>query len=85
MMKTPTDAELSCLNSWPGGTNGYIQETELIHDLNELCKKHGYGRVPQVAQAINEIWNNPDEISKWLDYREKRLKLLAECRKEIKE
>lgn len=44
------------LNSYPEGTKGYEDARELIRDLRQLCIRHGFGNVPQVAEWIRTCW-----------------------------
>lgn len=68
---------LACLNSWPEGTVGYYNEVQLIALVNDLCKKHGYGRMAQLVQGIEEIWRNPEEGGKkWQEFHDERMALL---------
>ncbi len=68
--------DLECLNSWPENTEGYKAEDALIALLNMCCKEHGYGRVPQIANAIEDIWRNPENIVKYQKIRQDRLQML---------
>ena len=75
-MNEITDEQLACLNSWPEGTVGHIQEQQLISVVHQLCKQHGYGRMAQLVQGIEEIWRNPEEGGKkWQAFHE-RMELL---------
>jgi len=72
-----SDDQLKCLNSWPEGTAGYVEDEQLITLMNLLCKRHGYGRVGQLAQAIEQIWRDPEKAGKeWQDFRDTRMELL---------
>lgn len=53
---------LDCLNGWPEGTRGHAQEQKVIAALNELCKAFGYGRIPQLAAQIEDVWRNPERV-----------------------
>jgi len=55
------DEMLTCLILWPDGTLGYAQEKQVVRLLNQLCKEYGYGRVPQLAAAIEDIWRRGSE------------------------
>lgn len=71
------DDQLKCLNSWPQGTTGHIEDEQLITLMNLLCKRHGYGRVSQLAQAVEEIWRNPEEGGKkWQEFHDERMTLV---------
>lgn len=74
------DSELECLNSFPKGARGYLEEKKLIELLNALCGHYGYGRVPQIAEQIKNIWYNPDMVVEYETQRQKQLEYLAECK-----
>ena len=57
------DATLECLVGFPTGTIGASEDVELLRILNALCKQHGYGRVPQMAQWISDIWRDPGTVA----------------------
>lgn len=76
-----SDDLLSCLNSWPDGTVGYYKEKDLIKVLNILCKKYGYGRVPQLCEQIRDIWYDENKVKLYQKKREERLELLEFDRK----
>lgn len=66
--------DFQCLNGWPNWTVGYEKEKKLIDDLVSLCEKHGFGRVPSLANFIEEIWRGDEKtIEKFNKIREKRL------------
>lgn len=71
--------DLKCLVVWPEGTVGHIQELTIIELLNELCKQHGYGRVPQLAAAIEDIWRHPEKIADYTAQTQAHLTELAEA------
>lgn len=75
-METPTNEDLECLNGWPVGTVGYNSDKQLISLLNALCKKHGYGMIPQLCNWIEDIWRNPDKLQQYKNMRESRLRSL---------
>lgn len=69
---------LDCLNAWPEGTEGHEIDEEVIHIINKLCQLHGYGRVPQLANAIEEIWRDPETaIPKWQAFRLQHLQNIS--------
>lgn len=78
----PTMDELRCLNSWPEGTRGHLNDEELISNLFRLCKFHGFGRMEQLMSAIHEIWRDPEKVQKWMEFREEMLKTIATCERE---
>jgi len=78
MLDTPKDDLLNeCLNAWPEGTVGYGRDQKLIKQLNDLCKEHGYGRIPQLAAAIEDIWRTPEKSNDHKKSRDTRMKLLT--------
>ena len=78
------NAELECLILWPAGTVGAQEERQLIQLLNLLCQRHGYGRVPQLTAAIDEIWRDPSKGGDWAQKRENHLNFMEECRQTLK-
>lgn len=75
---------LECLNSWPEGTEAHFSEQHLINTLNRMCQEHGYGRVPQIAAALEEIWRNPEKgLEKWRTFYTQRMQDLQETIKFI--
>lgn len=54
---TVTDAR--CLIGWPDGTPGAGAEEAILGVLIDLCNRYGYGRVPQLARGIEDLWRNP--------------------------
>ena len=79
----PEDAE--CLVMWPKGSIGEQDERELMKSLIDLCNRFGYGRVPQVAAAMEEIWRYPDKKEKWQKVKDKHMKFLEEERPYIED
>jgi hypothetical protein len=77
--------DLSCLNGWPFGTVGWEAEQRLITLLNVMCKEHGYGRVPQLAMAIEDIWRNPERLADYQEARKVRLEQMAADKKWLEE
>jgi len=57
----PTLEDLQVLNMWPPGTVGETEDSEMIKTLLDLCQKHGFGRVPQVAAEIEDLWRHPEK------------------------
>ena len=60
-MKEPTLKELECIISWPKGTNGYEDEKRVLSTLLNLCRLHGFGRVPQMAAGVEKVWRKEEE------------------------
>lgn len=80
----PSDT-LRCLIRWPEGSVGWQREEALIKALNDLCKLFGYGRVPQVAEQIEQIWRDPDKVAKFLEEQRQHNEFVASCRKAMEE
>lgn len=74
-----SDSDLACLVMWPDGTVGYDQEARIVKILNGLCREFGYGRIPQLAREIEDIWRNPERIDHYHAVREEHLKFMREC------
>lgn len=72
-METPTLEDLKCLNIWPEGTVGYDGDKRLIETLYNLFQEFGFGRVPQVAEAMREIWYNRDKIAEYEKFRQEQV------------
>lgn len=79
------ESKLEHLILWPPGTIGEVQERQLVIILNNLCKKHGYGRVPQLAQAIEDLWRNPERSDYYEVLKEDHLKFMKECEESLKD
>lgn len=73
IMQTPTIEQLYCLNGWPEGTVGWHKDNEIINILLHLMTDHGFGRVPQIAAAIEDIWRNDEAIPKYQKLRDEQL------------
>jgi hypothetical protein len=67
---------LDQLNLWPEGSIGFAEERLLLVQLNDFCKKFGYGRVPQLAAALEDIWRNPDKIEIYRKRREEQIEFM---------
>ena len=86
MINQPTNKTLNeSINGWPEGTVGHSLERDAIIALSNLSKEHGYGRIPQIANAINAIWIEPEKAEEYKKSRLKRLAFLEECRKEVED
>lgn len=79
MRKSSLDApsldELECLICWPKNTVGEREERALTKALLELCRQHGFGRVPQLAAQIEDIWRNPDKVMQYEKDKQDHIKL----------
>jgi len=71
------DADLTTLlNSWPQGVIGFNNDVALITTLNQLCKQHGYGRVHQLMEAIEDLWRHPEKEPEYQAQRVERMELV---------
>ncbi len=82
-MKTPSINDLECLILWPKGSVGYAEEYALVSSLLRLCDRHGYGRVPQLAAAIEEIWNDPSKRAVYEEMKKRHEDLMREDKEAI--
>lgn len=57
----PTDEDLALLSWWPSHTVGFHKDLELTKAIRALCDKHGYGRIPQLAEQIKQLWEGGEE------------------------
>jgi hypothetical protein len=78
-------ADLHCLILWPEGSRGWAKEERLITLLNLLCKEYGYGRVPQLAAAIEDIWRNPERTEHYRRQQADHLEFMEATMKSIRE
>lgn len=85
-MKPPTADQLDCLVLWPAGSKGEFDERRAVETLLALCEEHGFGRIPQLAEAINDIWHNGEPAIKRSE-RKKRdhLEFMEQCRKGLED
>jgi hypothetical protein len=74
--------QVECLILWPEGTKGYEWEKNALKTLIDLCSDHGYGRVPQLAKSIKEIWSDNSKIEDFEVLRKEHLDLIEGARKE---
>jgi hypothetical protein len=74
----PDMEDLECINGWPSESCGFLNDKNAILDILELCKKHGFGRVSQLANQIEKIWRNPEKIMELRKEREEYLKIFDE-------
>ena len=81
--ETPTIEQLKSLIMWPEGTVGYQNELDMLVKMHALCEKHGYGRVPQIANAIEDIWRNPENVEKYLKEQKAYNDLMADYKKKL--
>lgn len=54
-----TLAEARCLIAWPDGTPGAAAEEAILGVLLDFCNRYGYGRVPQMARGLEDLWRDP--------------------------
>lgn len=77
MIENLNNEQIKCLNGWPENCVAHASEDELVQLLNALCIDYGYGRISQLAQALEEIWRNPEEGGKkWQQFYDERMELL---------
>ena len=81
--ETPTIEQLKSLIMWPEGTVGYQNELGMLVKMRALCEEHGYGRVPQIANAIEDIWRNPENVEKYLKEQKAHNDLMADYKKKL--
>jgi hypothetical protein len=81
-MQVPKNEDLECLNLWPVGSIGYDTEKIIIETISALCQIGGFGRVPQIAASIEEIWRRPESIEKFKKEQEERFEMMANSFKE---
>lgn len=60
------------LIDYPVGTSGHYEMIHLLTRLNELCKRHGYGAVPQYAKWIEEVWRDPAKVKELNEFMTER-------------
>lgn len=65
------DYELDVLVWWPPGSKGEADYRKIVSTLNQLCKEHGYGAVPQLAKWIGELWREPELLMKFQQQKER--------------
>ena len=81
-MREPTLEDLHALVRWPYSTIGEQNEIEVIKTLLSLCRKFGFGRVPQLAKQIEDIWRNPEKLKSYEKEKEEHLAWMEEARKQ---
>lgn len=79
--KIPSLRDLDCLITWPRGSVGEAQDMALLSRLLSLCEQHGFGRVPQLAAEIGEIWRDPAKREAFEQRKQKHLAFMDECRR----
>lgn len=85
MLKDVEVNDLKCLILWPVGSPEYYIELRIAMTMLDMCKDIGYGRVPQLAAQIEEIWRDPakkDEYEKWNQKHLELLRIAAEWNKD---
>lgn len=55
-MQNLTEGQLTCLNGWPEGTAGYVEDEQLIMLVNMLCHRHGYETVCGLTTRLEAAW-----------------------------
>ena len=74
--KTPEMEELECLIMWPDGTVGYHDERAAIRKYLSLCKQIGFGRMAQLAESVEDIWRNPEAVSRYQEMKDEHFKMM---------
>jgi hypothetical protein len=68
--------DLKCLVWWPNNSIGANQEEAAVRELVKLMNVIGYGRIPQLADQIRDIWYSPEKIAEYQKRKEEHLELL---------
>lgn len=69
---------------FPPGSLGEEHDRRMLRELLGLCEMHGFGRVPQAAAAIEDIWRNPERLEHYKKLKEDHFRLLAADREELR-
>lgn len=80
----PDSILLDSINTWPPGTVGYREEADVIVLLNSLCKKHGYGFIPQMTKMIEDIWREPKKAEEYAKIMRDRWEQIQSTRQSLK-
>ena len=59
------------------------EESQVVDILLSLCEKHGFGRIPQIASQIEDIWRNPEKLKEYQEWRKNHLEFMAQCREAL--
>ena len=81
--ETPTLEELDCLIMWPEGSVGETQDRRTLFILLKLCRDTGFGRIPQLANAIEDIWRHPEAVKKHKKQQTEHRKLMKDYEKTL--
>ena len=68
--------DVKCLIMHPENTEGYRAEAAAIWGILQLCDEHGYGRIPQLAKHIEEIWRDNIKVEKFKKQRGEYLEMV---------
>ncbi len=60
---------------------GESEERLLVERLLSLCQQHGFGRVPQLAAQIEEIWRDPARREVYERSKVRHQRMMEEARK----
>lgn len=74
------DEHLEFLNMWPKDVPFYNTEQCNLRLLNSLCRTYGYGRIPQLAAMLEELWRHPENLDELKKVRQKQLGVLQKER-----
>jgi hypothetical protein len=76
----PKLRELDALILWPKGTVGEENERRAVAALLQLCKEFGFGRVPQLAKQIYDVWSSPETVCELSRVKRKHLREMERLR-----
>ena len=72
-----TVEEAEVLIMWPKGCIGYDQEMAAVKILLALAESQGYGRLSQLAQWIEQLWQEPRLIKEFQRMRDQHLVMIS--------
>lgn len=76
MLRKLEVSDARCLIMWPEGTRGYDQEEAAIMYLIMIANTIGYGRLPQLAEQIRELWYDPAKRTEFEQARQEYLRIM---------
>lgn len=74
------DEHLQFLNMWPEDMPLYNVEQCNLRLLNSLCRTYGYGRIPQLAAMLEDLWRHPGDLEDFKKARQNQLDVLQKER-----
>lgn len=60
---------------------GVDESAMLALTLNEMCKQHGYGRIPQLFSTMADVLLRPETIEKHKNFHDERMAHMEEARR----